>query len=141
MPESSPTTNLARLQRLASFARWGTLLLLLTMFLGTHLPIGKETFIMVSPGDKTLHVLSYMVLAVSTLVSWELTVGLLQPLHYFTVWLLGTLYGAFDEVTQIPCGRSCDGLDWLSDIVGIVLGLIVFRVTRPLLYHFVSKVA
>jgi VanZ family protein len=136
----SLTTNLTRRKRLATIARWGTLLLLLAMFMGTHLPLADHEIIsLASPADKILHVLGYMILAISVLASWELTIGLLQPPHYFTVWLLGMLYSAFDEVSQIPVGRTCDALDWFSDILGIVLGLIFFRFASPLLYRFVSK--
>jgi VanZ family protein len=56
----------------------------------------------------------------------------LRPQHYFTVWLVCTLYGAFDEISQTPFGRSCDGLDWLADIVGIIAGLTLYRLVRPL---------
>lgn len=81
-------------------------------------------------------------LAFSVLTSWELTIGQLRPHHYFTVWLVGTLYGAFDEITQIPVGRHADVRDWISDIAGIVLGLTLFRLLRPLLYRLVNfKVA
>ena len=140
MLESMLTTNQASLKRLATLARWGTALLLLVMFAGTHLPLDNQDLIHISsPGDKIIHACGFMALTISILLSWELTIGLLQPPHYFTVWLLGTLYGALDEITQIPVGRACDGLDWLSDILGIVLGLTFFSIARPLLYRFISK--
>jgi len=105
------------------------------MFIGTHVPLsGAPGF---SNHDKLLHVSAYMMLTVSLLASWELTAGMLQPQHYFVVWLFGTVYGAFDELTQIPVGRVCDGMDWLADITGIVIGLVVFRITRPLMYRFI----
>jgi len=136
----TPATTRPNLKRAAAVARYTTLLLLIAMFLATHLPL---PFTMTSPlplpyGDKVLHAIAYMALALSSLISWELTSGLLQPQHYFAVWLLGTLYGAFDEVTQIPVGRTPDGTDWLSDILGLVLGLTLFRITRPWLDRFHS---
>ena len=128
------TTNLPRIRRAASLARYGTCLLLLVMFLGTHLPaVMQPTF---SLSDKLIHLVAYMALTVSLLASWELTTGILRPQHYFFVWLSGTVYGAFDELTQIPVGRTCDGFDWLADIAGIAVGLILFRVARPLLYRW-----
>ena len=123
-----------RLQRAARIARYGTVLLLLAMFVGTHIPSqGISSF---SVSDKVLHLTAYMALTISILTSWEFSTGLLRPTHYFTVWLFGTIYGAFDEITQIPVGRSCDEMDWLADILGIVIGLTLFRVFRPLLYRW-----
>lgn len=93
---------------------------------------------MPSSSDKLIHLVGYMLLTISALASLELSIGELRPQHYFMVWLLGTVYGAIDEVTQIPVGRTCDGLDWLADIVGIVIGLSIFRVARPLLYRLIE---
>ena len=124
-------------RRVARLARFATVLLLLFLFVGTHYPphaIPRQ----IAAADKYAHCLAYLSLAISALTSWELTVGMLLPQHYFTVWLLGTLYGAFDEVTQIPVGRHCDGLDWFSDILGIVLGLILYRLVRPLLHRLMN---
>ena len=39
MLKKSATTTISRLNRIASLARWGTLLLILVMFAGTHLPL------------------------------------------------------------------------------------------------------
>ena len=123
-----------RLRRAARVARYGTVLLLMAMFVGTHIPSqGLASF---SVSDKVLHLSAYMALTISVLTSWEFSTGMLRPTHYFTVWLLGTIYGAFDEITQIPVGRSCDEMDWLADILGIVIGLTLFRILRPLLYRW-----
>jgi VanZ family protein len=138
MPEPQ-ITDISRLRRIALIARWGTGLLLFVMFLGTHLPIHVAHG--VGGGDHIAHLVAYMVLTVCILTSWELSSGILQPQHYFTVWLFGTLYGAFDEITQIPVGRHCDGMDWLADIVGIVAGLTIFRIVRPLLYRLINNAA
>jgi len=126
-----------KIYRAARFARYATLCLLIAMFVGTHLPQGMEST--VSHSDKLIHFSAYMVLTIMALASWELATGILHPQHFFVVWLCGTLYGAFDEVTQIPVGRSCDGMDWLADVVGIVTGLIIYRVTRPLLYYVLLR--
>ncbi len=131
----SDKIHLPRIRRVASWARRATALLLLVMFVGTHLPTVHLPS--VSHIDKLFHFAGYLALTVSLLTSWELTTGILRPQHYFTVWLLITLYAAFDEVTQIPVGRTCDGLDWLADIAGIVVGLTLFRISRPLIYRWV----
>ena len=71
--------------------------------------------------DKLLHFGGYAVLTCCVLAGWELTIGMLEPKHYFAVWLAGTLYGAIDEITQIPVGRTCDMNDGLADVLGIVM--------------------
>ncbi len=129
MPESTSIIP-SRLRLAALVARYASVLLLLAMFIGTHIP--AEIVPGFSYSDKLLHASAFMSLTLSLLISWELSVGVLQPQHYFAVWLFCTLYGAFDEITQIPVGRSCDGLDWLADIGGILVGLILYRLVRPL---------
>ncbi len=117
---------------IARVARYGTVGLVLCLFIATHYPADQLPH-EVAQADKLLHCLAYFVLAFSALVSWDLAIGPLRPAHYFTVWLVGTLFGAFDEITQIPVGRHGDIHDWLCDVLGIVIGLILFRVTRPAL--------
>jgi len=116
--------------RFAAVARFGSVLMLLAMFAGTHYPGNMQ--LSVSPSDKTMHLVGYMVLTVLVLASWELSTGLLRPAHYFFVWLSGTIYGVVDELTQIPMGRTCSMSDWLADVIGIVVGLTLFRLVRPL---------
>jgi len=126
-----------RLRVFARLARYGTVLLIFSLFVCTHVP-GQAIPQQVAGLDKFAHCFIYMAIAFSVLTSWELSVGLLRPQHYFTVWLLGTLYGAFDEITQIPVGRHCDGFDWLCDIVGLVLGLTCYRLLRPVIFWLVA---
>jgi len=126
-----------RVRRIAYVAWLISFLVLVGMFLGTHIPtFGPPS---ISQIDKFLHAGAYLILTVCLLGSWELTAGVLQPGHYFVVWLFGTLYGLFDEITQISFGRQCDGLDWLSDIAGIVVGLVLFQIARPLVYRIIGS--
>ncbi|WP_197530323.1 VanZ family protein [Bythopirellula polymerisocia] len=126
-----------RIQWAATLARRATLLCLVVMFIGTHIPSDAvHTF---HYSDKWIHFLAYATLTFGILASWELSTGPLQPVHYFVVWLGATLYGAIDELTQIPVGRTCDGLDWLCDVLGIIVGLTLFRCLRPLLYRFLLR--
>ncbi len=135
----NPTFDRAsKLASYARFARYATVLLLMLLFFATHYPVHGQP-LRVASADKFAHCLAYMVLSLSVLVSWDLSIGRLQPHHYFTVWLVGTLYGAFDEITQIPVGRHCDAYDWLCDIAGIILGLTLFRIFRPLLFRHVCE--
>ena len=117
-----------KLRLAAQLARWFTVLLLLSMFVGTHIP--GHSLPGFSIGDKIIHYSAYLTLTLSILTSWELTAGVLRPPHYFAVWLATTLYGAFDEISQTPFGRSCDGLDWLADIAGIVSAIVIYQIVR-----------
>ena len=134
MPESTSISP-SRRRLAAQFARYATGLLLLAMFVGTHMPASFSPA--VSYSDKVIHALAFLSLTLSLLISWELSAGVLRPQHYFAVWLFCTLYGAFDEITQIPVGRTCDGLDWLADLGGILTGLVLYRLLRPLLSRLI----
>ena len=125
--------NSGSLPRAAAVMRLLTMGLLIVMFVGTHIPSPVQTEI--SANDKAIHFWAYLSLSFFLLASWELSVGRLKPIHYFTVWLVCTLYGAFDEITQIPVGRTGDSMDWLFDVMGAVTGLLVFRLVRPLIYR------
>jgi VanZ family protein len=42
------------------------------------------------------------------------------------------VYGAFDELTQIPVGRHADVADWFADVAGSVIGLALFAMVRSI---------
>ncbi len=135
MPESTGT-DLPQLRRAARFARYATVILLLGMFIGTHIPADVGPHVVHT--DKLAHTLAFMALTCSLLTSWELSTGVLRPQHYFAVWLFGTLYGAFDEITQTPVGRVCDLMDWLADIGGILIGLVLYQILRPVFFRILG---
>ena len=114
----------------AASLRIASLLWLLVMFVATHWPL-PNIQISITYYDKIVHAVAYATLAIFLLSSWELSAGWLRPQHYFAVWLFCVLYGAFDEISQTPFGRTCDGLDWVADVGGTVLGLILYRLMRP----------
>ena len=118
--------------RWAARARTLAAIYLAVLFTATHLPF--ESHGGVSYADKVVHYAAYAILTMLVLLGWQLTIGVLQPKHYFAVWLVGTLYGAMDEVTQIPVGRTADVNDWAADVLGVVTGLVLFRLTYAI-YH------
>ncbi|WP_218932266.1 VanZ family protein [Adhaeretor mobilis] len=135
-----------RLKRLAARARTLAIVYLGVLFLGTHLPLSislPQTHLgPVSIEDKIVHLGLYALLTFFVLAGWELTLRReLQPKHYFAVWLVGTVYGMIDEITQIPVGRTGDMHDWLADVIGIVVGLVLFQVVRKKLYQWLSRKA
>ncbi|RIK72321.1 MAG: hypothetical protein DCC67_19415 [Planctomycetota bacterium] len=125
----------SRLRRLAAHARTLAAFYFIVLFIGTHLPIPPDALDVIDNKDKLLHFGGYAVLTVVVLAGWELTVGRLQPKHYFAVWLAGTVYGAIDELTQTYVGRSSDVNDWGADVLGIVAGLLVFRIASGLMWR------
>jgi VanZ family protein len=134
--QSTRSLEADRAKRLASRARTLALFYFLALCIGTHIPsVSHES---ISDIDKVLHFSGYAGLTLLVLIGWELTIGVLEPKHYFAVWLAGTLYGALDEWTQIPVRRTCDMNDWLADVLGIVCGLVLFRLGRGALGWFVA---
>ena len=95
----------------------------LSAFIATHLPRLPVSVRQVN--DKTLHGISFAILG--CLFSWVLhgrVPGAVR--HCATVLLVLAIYGALDELLQIPVGRSCDIRDWFADMAGAVVGLAVF---------------
>lgn len=110
---------------------WALISFWLLAFIATHLP--KVPKAMKPVSDKTLHSVSFTILA--GLLSWVLhgrVRGAIQ--HGVCVLLIIAVYGALDELLQIPVGRHCDFYDWLADMRGGIIGLTLFT-----LIHWMSK--
>jgi VanZ family protein len=108
----------------------------LAMFLGTHWPnfslrgYPQDT-------DKVLHFSAYA--GLSFLLA--LRPSLKRDLRLRDgLWILAVIvgYSIFDEVTQIPVGRTCDFFDAVADWIGGVFGLCVFAVLYRMLRRIVS---
>ena len=127
--------NADRLKRLASRARTLAAVYFLVLCTATHIPLDQSQ---IDVSDKIVHFASYALLTVLVLTGWEFTIGGLAAKHYFAVWLAGTIYGAIDEITQIPVGRNGDVNDWAADVLGIIAGLLLFRVGSAALYRLVA---
>ena len=114
----------------ASRARTLAIAYFILLATATHLPPRTDALLVGS--DKLYHFGAYAVLAVVVLAGWELTLGRLEPKHFFGVWLAGTLYGVIDELTQIPVGRDGDVHDWMFDVLGVTCGLAAYLLVRRL---------
>ena len=107
------------------------LLYWLAIFWATHVP---GSLVPQAAGfDKWAHFFAYaglaVVLALAASVIWR--PGLAT---YVGVWLVAASYGALDELTQLLVpGRSADVRDWLADIGGAGLGIVMFHVAMSLL--------
>lgn len=133
----APPPRSDRFKRIALRARTLAVVYFILLFIGTHGPetdIGSSVF-----SDKWVHCGGYLVLTLCVLAGWELTIGKLYPRHYFAVWLAGVVYGAFDEWTQLSVGRTCDMNDWAADTIGVVSGIIIYQMLRPLLFAIVGR--
>ena len=87
----------------------------LAMFVGTHLPPSPQ------PDDrgldKPIHLLAFF--GLSLLLSATLR-KLGRPIGVAVPILLA--YGAADELSQIPVGRTCELMDWICDAIGTLAG-------------------
>ncbi len=94
----------------------------LAMFAGTHYP--KPEQISPNVSDKLLHFGAYA--GLTLLLVFVVVVR--RPLRWRDgVWmsLLLAVYGALDELLQIPVGRHCDIQDWIADMGGVGAALVL----------------
>ncbi len=83
--------------------------------------------------DKVLHFAAFAGLALLAMTYQHVRKGGTGWLDLAAVWGILAAYGAFDEITQIPVGRTGDPLDWLADAAGAAAGLLAFVVLRAAL--------
>src|SRR3989338_8963128 len=80
-----------------------------------------------SDGDKLLHVIAYMITGGAAAFG-----AFMCKTSFLEAWILTALYGLFDEIHQIfTLLRTPDILDWLADVTGAAIGIVLF--------FFVSK--
>ena len=96
----------------------------------THMP-RPPSFTDVIVSDKIKHFCGY---------------GTLATLIYFSLWIRGwgrwtlpiivlvilAAYGALDEITQPPFGRTCDLYDWYADMCGVTAAMIIWTFVRTM---------
>ncbi len=94
------------------------------LFCATHIPAPRLPPIPVT--DKTAHLVSYGLLA--TLLYLALSrAGSARSSAEVAILVLTILlaYGAIDEWTQIPVGRSCELADWYADAAGASVAMVI----------------
>jgi len=110
--------------RVTKLAAAGWLLYWAVLFAATHIPTDDAKLDFPS-GDKLAHVAGYALLALLAAVT--LRAARWPPALVNAVVLLGSAaYGAVDEWTQAYAGRQPDFYDWVADVTGAVLGLVIF---------------
>jgi VanZ family protein len=101
----------------------------LTLFIATHAP-RLPHFHVVTYADKIAHFVGYAGL------SFLAAVVMLRRSRWSrrnALLLLGAVmaYGVLDELMQIPIpGRNADVADWISDCLGAMTGIILFRLVQ-----------
>lgn len=91
----------------------------------THSPYAGKVASGATFSDKTLHFVAYAVLSFLALAAldshrrgaWKKVVKLFVVL---------AIFGALDELTQPPFGRTADWLDWYADLCGLAAGIALF---------------
>src|SRR5690606_3125571 len=119
---------MGRPSRRMVLALWGmTGLFWVTIFIATHLPPRNLPPVRVS--DKTAHLLGYFVLTGLLYVSWWASNPRRQGL-WLIVLLVVASYATFDELLQVPVGRTADLADWVADMVGAAAALLICSAMR-----------
>jgi VanZ family protein len=111
----------------------------LALLTATHLPpdsplLPNEIFGI----DKVFHFTAYAILAGLLATAWQFSSGILTSRHLRWVWCAVAIFGALDELTQIPVGRDCSIWDWTADAIGAACGLLAFVWLRR---RFVARTA
>lgn len=96
----------------------------LAAFVATHVPMSTVPGVHV--GDKTLHLVGYFLLTGAFLLAM-ITHGKLRPRRIVLAVAIMALYGAFDELTQPIVNRSAEWSDFLADLGGAALAVIVIE--------------
>lgn len=97
-----------------------------TLFVLGHIPIPQVVY-QAEVSDKSFHFLAYLILAFllwfvispDKKVDW----GKAGP---WWILLVVVLYGTVDEISQSYVGRSCDILDFISNLTGALTALVLF---------------
>lgn len=94
----------------------------LSMFFGTHIPQVPQS--LAQHGDKLLHFGAYCGLAI-LLLTWRISRQSVTLRKLVLFWFMIAAYGIFDEVTQPLVNRDAEVGDWLADITGAAVGLMI----------------
>lgn len=112
------------------FISWSVLILIITAIPGNYLPQPLGFINLFSP-DKIAHIFiftpfSYLFLGFLLLSN---TAKFNKRKYYFFVLFCGIIYASFTELLQlfVIVGRSGNFYDFIADLIGVFLGIIVFN--------------
>jgi VanZ family protein len=96
------------------------------IFILGHIPIPQLVY-RARVSDKSLHFIAYLVLVFLLwfVISPDRKVNWRKAAAWWVLFVVAW-YGAADELLQSFVGRSCDAMDFLSNLAGTLAGLILF---------------
>jgi VanZ family protein len=97
------------------------------IFILAHIPI-PSLVRKAGVSDKAVHFIAYLVLVF--LLWFAISPGRKVNWRRASAWwvlLVTVCYGVIDELLQgVVAGRSCDAMDFLADLIGVLMALILF---------------
>jgi VanZ family protein len=98
------------------------------LFVLSHIPI-PQLVREAGVSDKSLHFLAYLILVffIWFAISPDKKVNWRKAVPWW-ILLVVVLYGIIDEISQSYVGRSCDILDFFTNLVGALTGLVLFTI-------------
>lgn len=113
--------------RVASLALAGYWLML---FIATHLPAVPMPHM--ANSDKYLHFFAFAGLAF--LLAWSIpTIPNHRWINVVLALAVAITYGAVDEISQTPVGRTADVMDWVADSAGAFFGVVCYVILRHII--------
>jgi len=97
----------------------------LLLVVATHVP-ATMPFLPGRRVDKLYHAAAFALLAVLLATAWTFTLGRVTGRVLGGIVFSLALYGVVDELTQPLFGRACSIYDWLADIAGAAVGVVLF---------------
>ncbi len=97
------------------------------IFIGTHLP--PRALVPIRANDKLLHTVAFT--GLSFLAAWAIPTRPSKPFKNVLLAVVAcVVYAIFDELSQIPVGRTADFRDFVADCVGISIGTSLYVTVR-----------
>lgn len=112
---------------------WTLIIVLLTLTPGNYIPKVTKFFDWLSP-DKLVHLFLFCIYGILVFegLNRQSWIANIRKRAVITGFLLGMIFAFFTEVMQkyvIP-GRNGNYLDFLADILGLILGYVGWRIIR-----------
>lgn len=107
-----------------------TALYIAVVFTATHIPPSEPLTFSTSVGDKNLHLVAYLGIGFALTYCLHCLIYWPSLSLSFLAFLLGALFGAFDELSQPYFNRCCDLNDWFADLSGLGFGISLFLFAR-----------
>ncbi|MCF8297800.1 MAG: VanZ family protein [Saprospiraceae bacterium] len=109
---------------------WGFIILVLSILPGNYFPKVPTYLELFSP-DKLIHLFIFGVLAIFLLHGFQKQYSFIRLRSHNIIYAttIGIIYGCFTELLQliINNGRHASIYDFVADLIGCLIGLIIYR--------------